>query len=121
MILAIIQQLKTQGRLADIPEIYRAVEEDVHTNLSFEQICALALFLKDFDLDNATRYTLEGEYHWAYNVYYYLIDQYKKVELVKEVFGIDIEPDIKHDLHYVLEDTGKRNGGKSSTCLLYTS
>jgi hypothetical protein len=81
----------------------------VYTNLSFEQICALAVFAQNFDdLDDINRHVLKGEYHWAYDVYYYLLDQEAKADLVKEIFGIDIGKDTKHDINYVLAQEAAR-------------
>jgi len=104
-LVAVLQQLKSGGRIGDIPQIYKAVDDMLYTNLSFEQICALAVFAQNFnDLDDIGQHVLKGEYHWAYNVYYYLLDQQAKAELVKEIFGIDIVPDTKHDINYVKAD-----------------
>ena len=115
MLVAIFQQLKSNGKLEDIPEIYRSIKDMVYTNLSFEQICALAVFSEGFDdLDDIGRYVLKGEYHWAYEVYFYLLDQQDKVDLVKEVLGYDISIDQKHDLYYVLEDSPEDSGPHES-------
>lgn len=106
MLVAIFKQLKGNGKLEDIPEIYKSLKDMVYTNLSFEQICALAIFSEGFDdLDDIGRYVLKGEYHWAYEVYFYLLDQQAKADLVKEVLGYDIGVDEKHDLYYVLADS----------------
>lgn len=105
MLIAIFKQLKSNGSIEDIPQIYRALEDMVYTNLSFEQICALVVFAEGFnDIDDISRHMLEGEYHWAYGVYYYLLDQQAKSDLVQEVFGMDIEIDLRHDLNYIMED-----------------
>lgn len=107
MIMAILKQLKNKGQLTNLPEIYRSVEDMTYTNLSFEQVCALAVLLTNLDLDNNIKhYVLEGEYHTAYGHSLYLIDQSKKVKLVEKIFGIDIPIDTEHDLYYVLQDSG---------------
>jgi LCP family protein required for cell wall assembly len=92
LLVAVFEQLKTNGKIGDIPEIYQAVSDMVITNLTFEQICALAVFAARFDLNDIRRHVLEGEYHWAYGVYYYLLDQQAKTDLVKEIFGVKIAP-----------------------------
>ena len=107
MIMAVLKQLKNKGQLANIPEIYRSVEDMTYTNLSLEQICTLAVLATNMDLDKSiNHYVLEGEYHSAYGHSLYLIDQGTKVELVKKLFGIDIPIDTEHDLYYVLQDSG---------------
>lgn len=106
MLVAIFKQLKSNGKIEDIPEIYQSLKDMIYTNLSFEQICALALFSQSFDgLDDIGRYVLKGEYHWAYDVYFYLIDQQAKADLVKEVLGENIGIDTKHDLYFVMKDS----------------
>ncbi len=103
MLLSIFKQLADTGQIKNLPQIYNSLKDMVYTNLSFEQICALAVFGAGFDgWDDIGQHTLPGEYHTAYGVYFYLLDQQGKADLVKEVFGIDIGIDEKHDINYVL-------------------
>ena len=103
MLIVIFEQMKSSGTITTIPQIYQSVMDMVYTNLSFEQICALAVFFYGFDdIYDINTYVLEGEYHWAYGVYYYLLDQQAKVDLVKEIYGVDIAFDTEHDINYVL-------------------
>jgi len=105
MLVSIFKQLAQTGQIKNLPKIYRALSDMVYTNLTFEQICALAVFGASFgDWDDIGQYTLPGEYHTAYGVYYYLLDQKAKADLVKKIFGVEIGIDKKHDLHYVLND-----------------
>jgi len=105
MLVAIFKQLAQTGQIKNLPKIYQALSDMVYTNLTFEQICALVVFGASFDdWDNIGQYTLPGEYHTAYGVYYYLLDQKAKADLVKKIFGVDIGIDEKHDIHYVLND-----------------
>lgn len=110
MLLAILDQLKSTNQLKNFPKIYKSVEDMIYTNLTFEQICALVLAFMELDpAEDVHKYTLEGEYHWAKNVYFYLIDQQKKCDLVEEVFGVRTQPDLVHDLHAVMAEEALRN------------
>ena len=50
MIAAILQQLKNTNQIANIPTIYKAVENNIMTNLSFKQICSLSLVALHMDM-----------------------------------------------------------------------
>lgn len=110
MLLAIFKQLADSGQIKNLPAIYQSLKDMVYTNLSFEQICALVVFGTGFDdWDNVGQYTLPGGYHNAYGVFFYLLDQQGKADLVRKVFSTEIGIDKKHDINYVLahsEDTG---------------
>lgn len=114
MLISIFRELADTGQISNLPEIYQSLKDMVYTNLSFEQICALAVFAARFnDWDDIGQYTLKGEYHTAYGVYYYLIDQQAKADLVRQIFGADIGIDETHDLYYVLND-GKESSSKKT-------
>jgi LCP family protein required for cell wall assembly len=113
MLVAVLKTLKQNGKIENIGPIYDSLKDMVYTNLTFEQICALGIFFSGFDdFNNIHRHVLKGEYHWAYGVYFYLLDQQAKADLVKEIFGKEIEIDKKHDLKYVLAHTPPQDTGK---------
>lgn len=115
MLVAIFKQLAQTGQIKNLPKIYQALSDMVYTNLTFEQICALVVFGASFnDWDNIGQYTLPGEYHTAYGVYYYLLDQKAKADLVKKIFGVEIGIDKKHDLRYVLNDPRNKKMNKET-------
>jgi LCP family protein required for cell wall assembly len=116
MIVSVLENLKKNGKISNVGDIYQSLQNMVYTNLSFEQICALGAFFSSFDdLNNISRHVLKGEFRWAYNVYFYLLDQRAKADLVKEIFGEEIEIDKKHDLYYVMQHTSEKDkeAGKS--------
>jgi anionic cell wall polymer biosynthesis LytR-Cps2A-Psr (LCP) family protein len=116
MLISIFKQLAQTGQIKNLPKIYQALSDMVYTNLTFEQICALAVFGAGFDSwDNVGEYTLPGEYHTAYGVYYYLLDQKAKADLVEKIFGVTIDIDKKHDLYYVLKDPKNKKIKDEST------
>jgi anionic cell wall polymer biosynthesis LytR-Cps2A-Psr (LCP) family protein len=107
--------MASTGQIKNLPAIYQSLSDMVYTNLSFEQICALAVFGAGFDdWNNVGQYTLSGEYHTAYGVYYYLLDQQAKADLVKKVFGATIGIDEKHDINYVLGDHNNKDAQSES-------
>ncbi|HPY36815.1 MAG TPA: LCP family protein, partial [Clostridia bacterium] len=56
----ILKQLKQTGEIARLPEIYKALEQNIETNLSFKQISSLALFALRMDMAALGRHTVAG-------------------------------------------------------------
>ncbi len=116
LLLAVFRQMADSGQIKNLPEIYQSLRDMVYTNLTFEQICALAVFGAGFDdWDNIGQYTLPGEYHTAYGVYFYLLDQQGKADLVKQIFGWEIGIDQEHDINYVLHRSGNDKPKKTES------
>lgn len=107
LLLAVFKQLQESAKLTTIPDIYRAVSEEVYTNLSFEQITALALFMNGLDADTSLkRYALRGEYMNIYNASYYVLDHTYTVQVLREIFGenVSLNIDWTYSLEYVKRD-----------------
>ena len=108
LLLAVFRQLQQSAKLTSIPEIYRTVADDVYTNLNFEQITAMALFMNGLDADaDLKRYALRGEYMDIYNASYYVLDHAYTVQVLKEIFGEDVSLDIDwtYSLEYIKRDS----------------
>lgn len=93
IIMAIFQQLKSTGQIQNLPEIYKAVEQNIQTNLSFKQISSLALLALQMDQSQLYKHTVEGEFLNMYSVSYWGVNTSKLNKLIKEVFGIDVSID----------------------------
>ena len=122
MLFAIFEQLKSRNQLANLPNIYLSVEEYIDTNLSLQQIAALSVFALNLESENLTRTTLEGKYvnNTAYaGASFYVLYQDKLKQLVKETFGIDIEPDMRYDVSYVEGDKAAKDALAYATAANY--
>ena len=105
MLFAIFDQLKSKNQLVNIPKIYDSVKDMVHTNLNSEQIAAMAVFAMNLEMEDLGRHTLQGEYvNDVYNASFYVLNNEKLEQLVKDVFGIDIETNPRYDIEYVKAD-----------------
>ncbi len=107
MLFAIFNQLKSKNQIVNLPNVYLGVKGYVSTNLNFDQIAALSMFALDFDTANLHRHTLDGEYMSStpYNgASFYVLRNNKLKELVKDIFGVSVEPDPRYDLSYVKAD-----------------
>lgn len=103
VVLAIFDQLKSTKQISKIPEIYSAVMDKVHTNMNLKQIAALALFGAKLERENIKTYTVPGGFINLGGISYWGVDQYKKKELVSEIFGMDIDVDSTQDIKYLKE------------------
>lgn len=103
IVLAVFDQLKSTKQITKIPQFYSAIMDKVHTNMNLKQIAALALFGAKLERDDIETYTVPGGFINLGGISYWGVDQYKKKELVAQVFGIDIEVDPSQDLKYLKE------------------
>ncbi|MBQ6692631.1 MAG: LCP family protein, partial [Clostridia bacterium] len=97
MLLAIFDQLKQSGQIANLPKIYKAVESNIDTNLSFEQICALALVAVRMDFADLDRHMVPGAYMSLYERDIWALDAEKLQKLIKDVFNAEIVVDPNAD------------------------
>ncbi len=93
IIMAIFQQLKSTGQIQNLPDIYKAVEQNIQTNLSFKQITSLALLALQMDQSQLYKHTVDGEFLNMYTVSYWGVNTSKLSKLIKEVFGVNVSAD----------------------------
>ena len=94
LLAATYRYLRKNGRISDIPAIYRIYKEYVDTDLSYKKISALANYFLKIDLtdDNLHFYTLEGSTQMKDGIYYEVIAQEQRLEIIEEVFGLRVDP-----------------------------
>ena len=105
VLFAVFRQMKNSNAFTTLPKVYLSVKDYIHTNLSVEQIAALAVFAMELEPEqNLFRHTLEGRYinGTVYNgASFYVLDTSALKALMKEIFGVDIEVDYRYDYRYV--------------------
>jgi LCP family protein required for cell wall assembly len=88
LLVAIFKKLKTTQMLSKIPEILKSMEGKLFTNLSFEQLAALAVFGSKLDEDsNIKLHTFEGNLASMFNWSFCFPNQDNRVDIIKEVYG----------------------------------
>lgn len=92
MLVAIFRKLKDEGKLSLIPELLRTMGDNLYTNTTLEQTAALANFARSIDPDSIQTYSIYGDMSENYTWRYSMIDQQKRLEILKTVYGIDAEP-----------------------------
>ncbi len=97
----ILKQLKQTGEIARLPEIYKALEQNIETNLSFKQISSLALFALRMDMAALGRHTVAGTALNIDSISYWGLYTGKLEKLIKEIFGISVSVDSEIDISNV--------------------
>lgn len=92
MMIALFRKIKEAGQLSLIPNILEAMGQDIYTNMSVPQIAALVAFAADVDPDQIRSYSIHGDMYEQYFWRYSMIDQQKRIDILKEVYGIDAAP-----------------------------
>lgn len=103
MLMTIFRQLKNTNQIANLPSIYQAVERNIQTNLSFKQICSLALLALRMDESSIERHMVEGQSFYMNQRSYWGINTQKLVEMINNVFGITIERDYDIDAGSIIK------------------
>ncbi len=104
MLVAIFNKLKSQNLLVKLPDILDAFDGQLYTNVNFSQTAALALFGMSLDTDNISVHSMGGSMKSVYNWNFCLTDQKKRVELIKEVYGIEVSQYKDHSRSAVIRD-----------------
>ncbi len=102
ILMAIFNQMKSTGQIANLPAIYKAVQDCIETDLSFEQICALSLIALRMDSAQLERHMVEGVYKMVYARDCWLVDREKLAALLEEVFGAKVVLDPEIDAQAIL-------------------
>ncbi len=92
MLVAIFKKLKQEGKLSMVPDLLKTMGDNVYTNTTLSQTAALVNFAREIDPDSIKTYSIQGGIHMRYEWAYCFIDQQKRIDLLKEVYGIDAEP-----------------------------
>ena len=93
MMVALFNKLKTEGTLSMIPSLITAADSGIYTNTTLSQTTALVNYAAKLDTGNIRTRSMFGEisdieYDWRY-VY---VDQQNRIDLIQEVFGIEVGP-----------------------------
>ncbi|NLX71462.1 MAG: hypothetical protein GX024_11370 [Clostridiales bacterium] len=108
MLLAIFKQLKTTKQLLKIGQYYQAVTGKIYTNLNLKQIAGLGVYALNLDFSQIHTYKAPGNFLHIDGISYWGIDQYKKRDMIKEIFGIDIEIDPRDDVSYIKREVEEK-------------
>ena len=93
MMVAIFKKLKSEGKLSQIPELINAATSGIYTNTTLSQTTALANFaMTKIDPDQIHTRSISGDLWYQHYFKYIFVDQQNRINIIKEVYGIDAEP-----------------------------
>ena len=92
MLIAIFNKLKSEKKISMIPALLSAAGNHVYTNTNASQTAALVNFAANLESENirsrAVTGTIKMRYDWAWA----FVDQEERVQLIKEVYNINVKP-----------------------------
>ncbi|NLP37009.1 MAG: hypothetical protein GX357_05125 [Firmicutes bacterium] len=92
LLLATLDHFRKEGLIKNIPVLYEAYQELIDTNLSNQQIIALALYAGRINKEQIISYTLSGSGQSQNGIYYMVLDTEKIAHVMQDVFGVKYTP-----------------------------
>lgn len=94
-LIALFSQLLSARGFVSLPAFYRAVDTNIETSLNALQLQTLGLFSLRLDYDLIEGYVFAGEGKLSgrngNNIYYLVIDDDYRLEIINQVFGLQVE------------------------------
>ncbi len=119
IVLETFRQLRENGRLAGLPKLLQGLNATMETNLSALQMASLALFGKEMDPEGIRLYAFPGSPGLAvqggHDVFYLVINEKARIELIKTAFGV--EPAPREEAALPENDPGNRPGAEAGPVL----
>lgn len=106
IMLALFEEAKSRKIITKIPQIIDTFQGDLYTNCTYAQTAALALFAYDLQGENVRMHSMGGTYYDIFNYLFCLTDQAARVELIKEIYGVDVEEEWQYTDYHALEEWG---------------
>ena len=101
MLISIFESMQQQNLILKVPDIISSFQGQLFTNCSLGQTAALTKFAYTLDKNNIGMYTMGGT--WPTNIFnwnFILTDQTNRVNIVKEVYGIDVPRELEYTADY---------------------
>lgn len=100
LLIALFSEMKRTNKLALIPEILSSFGKDVATNTSIQQTMALTLWALNLDAENIAMSSIGGQINNVFAWNFCLTDQENRVKVIKEVYGVEVEPYLEYTKDY---------------------
>lgn len=100
ILVALFKSVKEKNLIPRIPEILSAFTGALYTNCTAEQTAALAAFAYGLNSENIGMHSMTGSsatmFHWNF----FFTDQSKRVELIKQIYNVDVSRYNQYTLAY---------------------
>lgn len=90
MLIAIFNQLKEKDMMVKVPDILSAFDGQLFTNCTTSQTAALALYGYNMPSENIGMHSMVGHMRSMYSWNFNFINQSKRVDLIREIYGVDV-------------------------------
>jgi len=92
MMVAILDQMKSAGTLVKLPQLMRAFEGQLYTNVTIEQTATLAAFAYRHLSDaNIGMHSMNGAQRTIFHWNFVLTDQRNRVNIIERVYGAKVD------------------------------
>ena len=101
MLITIFDSMQKQNLILKVPDIISSFQGQLYTNCTLGQTAALTKFAYSLDKNNIGMYTMGGTgptniFNWNF----ILTDQTNRVEIIKEIYGIDVPRELEYTADY---------------------
>lgn len=86
----LFEDIRDRGLLKSVPTLFKVYRDYIETDLHLKQVAALAYWARNFDPTHDMFYVLDGINDTKDGIWYWVINQAKRVELIRQVFGITV-------------------------------
>jgi LCP family protein required for cell wall assembly len=103
MLIAIFKSLQEQNLILKVPEILSSFDGQLYTNCTLGQTAALTKFGYGLDDGNIGMYSMtssSGSNTNIFNWNFCLTDQTKRVQIIKDVYGVDVPKELEYTPDY---------------------
>ena len=93
MMVALFESMQQQNLILKIPDIISSFTGQLYTNCTLSQTAALASFAYELDKENIGMYSMGSKGGGNTNIFnwnFCLTDQANRVEIIKQVYGLDV-------------------------------
>lgn len=94
MMIAILSQLKKNGKLSMVPDLISAANSGIYTNTTIEQTLALVKYASEIDPNSIGMHSMTGtllnKAGWAFS----FTDQEARTELIRQIYGQNVQQQV---------------------------
>lgn len=101
MLVALFESMQKQNLILKIPDIIGSFEGQLFTNCTLGQTAALTKFAYSLDKENIGMHSMDGKMIYGiFNWNFCLTDQNKRVQIIEDVYGIDVPKELEYTEDY---------------------
>ena len=100
ILVAFFEHMQDQNMIVKIPDILAAFQGELFTNCTPAQTAALATFAYGLNREDIGMYSMGGSQQSLFQWNFVMTDQENRVQIIKEVYGVDVDQYVQYTLKY---------------------